>query len=67
MSGSDGTQQPGRQTPPQTYTKEHLANSTRPRSVTFRETLPRNPGGKVVKPLLRASEATGKTNGETSR
>ena len=63
MSGSDGTQQPGRQT----YTKEHLANFKTPRSVAFLETLPRNPGGKVVKPLLRASEATGKTNGETSR
>ncbi|WP_165605556.1 hypothetical protein [Mycolicibacterium mucogenicum] len=49
MSGSDGTQQPGRQT----YTKEHLANFKTPRSVAFLETLPRNPGGKVVKPELR--------------
>ncbi|GCA98978.1 hypothetical protein NCCNTM_26130 [Mycolicibacterium sp. NCC-Tsukiji] len=53
MSGSDGTQQPGRQTPPQTYTKEHLANFKTPRSVAFLDTLPRDPGGKVVKPQLR--------------
>jgi acyl-coenzyme A synthetase/AMP-(fatty) acid ligase len=73
MSGSDGTRQPGRQT----YTKEHLANFKTPRSVAFLETLPGNPGGKVVKPAFRASEATGKTsraseatgntNGEMSR
>jgi acyl-CoA synthetase (AMP-forming)/AMP-acid ligase II len=35
------------------YTREHLANFKAPRSVRFVETLPRNPGGKVVKPLLR--------------
>jgi len=35
------------------YTREHLANFTTPRSVEFLDLLPRNPGGKVVKPLLR--------------
>jgi HIP---CoA ligase len=35
------------------YTREHLANFKAPRSVTFLDVLPRNPGGKVVKPLLR--------------
>jgi HIP---CoA ligase len=35
------------------YTREHLANFKAPRSVRFVEALPRNPGGKVVKPLLR--------------
>jgi HIP---CoA ligase len=35
------------------YTRKHLANFKAPRSVRFVETLPRNPGGKVVKPLLR--------------
>ncbi|WP_319449284.1 MULTISPECIES: 3-((3aS,4S,7aS)-7a-methyl-1,5-dioxo-octahydro-1H-inden-4-yl)propanoate--CoA ligase FadD3 [unclassified Mycobacterium] len=35
------------------YTREHLANFKAPRSVTFLEALPRNPGGKVVKPQLR--------------
>lgn len=35
------------------YAREHLANFKAPRSVAFLETLPRNPGGKVVKPLLR--------------
>jgi acyl-CoA synthetase (AMP-forming)/AMP-acid ligase II len=35
------------------YTREHLANFKTPRSVRFVEALPRNPGGKVVKPLLR--------------
>jgi HIP---CoA ligase len=35
------------------YTKEHLANFKTPRSVAFMEVLPRNPGGKVVKPQLR--------------
>jgi acyl-CoA synthetase (AMP-forming)/AMP-acid ligase II len=35
------------------YTREHLANFKTPRSVAFRDALPRNPGGKVVKPLLR--------------
>jgi acyl-CoA synthetase (AMP-forming)/AMP-acid ligase II len=35
------------------YTREHLANFKAPRSVAFIDVLPRNPGGKVVKPLLR--------------
>ena len=35
------------------YTREHLANFKAPRSVEFLDALPRNPGGKVVKPLLR--------------
>ncbi|GBE67315.1 3-[(3aS,4S,7aS)-7a-methyl-1,5-dioxo-octahydro-1H- inden-4-yl]propanoyl:CoA ligase [Mycobacterium sp. MFM001] len=35
------------------YTREHLANFKTPRSVRFVDTLPRNAGGKVVKPLLR--------------
>jgi acyl-CoA synthetase (AMP-forming)/AMP-acid ligase II len=35
------------------YLREHLANFKAPRSVAFVDTLPRNPGGKVVKPLLR--------------
>src|ERR1700712_1775832 len=35
------------------YTRKHLANFKAPRSVVFVEVLPRNPGGKVVKPLLR--------------
>ena len=35
------------------YTKTHLANFKTPRSVEFLDVLPRNPGGKVVKPLLR--------------
>jgi acyl-CoA synthetase (AMP-forming)/AMP-acid ligase II len=35
------------------YTREHLANFKAPRSVKFLDVLPRNPGGKVVKPLLR--------------
>jgi acyl-CoA synthetase (AMP-forming)/AMP-acid ligase II len=35
------------------YTREHLANFKTPRSVRFVDALPRNPGGKVVKPLLR--------------
>ncbi|OBK19813.1 3-((3aS,4S,7aS)-7a-methyl-1,5-dioxo-octahydro-1H-inden-4-yl)propanoate--CoA ligase FadD3 [Mycobacterium asiaticum] len=35
------------------YTREHLANFKAPRSVRFVEALPRNPGGKVVKPQLR--------------
>jgi len=35
------------------YTREHLANFKTPRSVVFVDVLPRNPGGKVVKPLLR--------------
>ncbi|MDR3664836.1 MAG: FadD3 family acyl-CoA ligase [Mycobacterium sp.] len=35
------------------YTREHLANFKAPRSVAFLDTLPRNPGGKVVKPQLR--------------
>lgn len=35
------------------YAREHLANFKTPRSVKFLDVLPRNPGGKVVKPLLR--------------
>jgi HIP---CoA ligase len=35
------------------YAREHLANFKTPRSVEFLDGLPRNPGGKVVKPLLR--------------
>ena len=35
------------------YTREHLANFKTPRSVEFLDVLPRNPGGKVVKPELR--------------
>jgi acyl-CoA synthetase (AMP-forming)/AMP-acid ligase II len=35
------------------HTREHLANFKTPRSVEFLDVLPRNPGGKVVKPLLR--------------
>ncbi|MDT5265429.1 MAG: HIP---CoA ligase, partial [Mycobacterium sp.] len=39
------------------YTRQHLANFKTPRSVAFIDVLPRNPGGKVVKPQLR--EMTG--------
>jgi HIP---CoA ligase len=35
------------------YAREHLANFKVPRSVAFVDGLPRNPGGKVVKPQLR--------------
>jgi acyl-CoA synthetase (AMP-forming)/AMP-acid ligase II len=35
------------------HTREHLANFKTPRWVEFLDVLPRNPGGKVVKPLLR--------------
>jgi len=35
------------------YVREHLANFKTPRTVEFLDVLPRNPGGKVVKPLLR--------------
>ncbi|WP_395309759.1 3-((3aS,4S,7aS)-7a-methyl-1,5-dioxo-octahydro-1H-inden-4-yl)propanoate--CoA ligase FadD3 [Mycobacterium sp. AMU20-3851] len=35
------------------YTRQHLANFKVPRSVAFLDVLPRNPGGKVVKPQLR--------------
>jgi HIP---CoA ligase len=35
------------------YTREHLAKFKTPQSVAFLDVLPRNPGGKVVKPLLR--------------
>jgi acyl-CoA synthetase (AMP-forming)/AMP-acid ligase II len=35
------------------YCKQHLANFKVPRSVEFLDALPRNPGGKVVMPLLR--------------
>ena len=34
-------------------TREHLANFKAPRSVTFVDDLPRDPGGMVVKPQLR--------------
>ncbi len=37
------------------YTREHLANFKVPRSVAFLDVLPRNPGGKVVKPQLRGT------------
>ncbi len=35
------------------YAREHLANFKAPRTVTFLDALPRNAGGKVVKPQLR--------------
>ncbi len=35
------------------YTRKHLANFKAPRSVVFVDELPRNAGGKVVKPTLR--------------
>src|SRR6201991_1772876 len=35
------------------YTREHLANFKAPRSVRFVDALPRNAGGKVLKPQLR--------------
>src|ERR1700736_5988162 len=35
------------------YTREYIANFKAPRSVRFVDTLPRNAGGKGVKPLLR--------------
>ena len=35
------------------HARTHLANFKTPRSVEFLDALPRNPGGKVVKPLLR--------------
>ncbi|SON60256.1 3-[(3aS,4S,7aS)-7a-methyl-1, 5-dioxo-octahydro-1H-inden-4-yl]propanoyl:CoA ligase [Mycobacterium simulans] len=35
------------------YTRQHLANFKTPRSVRFVDALPRNAGGKVVKPQLR--------------
>src|SRR3954454_10837530 len=35
------------------YTREHLAKFKTPQSVEFMDALPRNPAGKVVKPLLR--------------
>src|SRR5699024_4532601 len=35
------------------YCAEHLANYKRPRSIVFRETLPRNASGKVLKRSLR--------------
>ena len=47
---------PGAQLDEQTviaHAREHLANFKAPRSVVFLDVLPRNPGGKVVKPLLR--------------
>ncbi|ORA33219.1 3-((3aS,4S,7aS)-7a-methyl-1,5-dioxo-octahydro-1H-inden-4-yl)propanoate--CoA ligase FadD3 [Mycobacterium aquaticum] len=36
------------------YAREHLANFKVPRSVEFLDVLPRNPGGKVIKPVLRS-------------
>lgn len=36
-----------------THTRTHLANFKAPRSVVFLDALPRNAGGKVVKPTLR--------------
>lgn len=38
------------------YTREHLANFKAPRSVRFVDALPRNAGGKVVKPQLREQD-----------
>jgi acyl-CoA synthetase (AMP-forming)/AMP-acid ligase II len=35
------------------YSRKHLAKFKTPQSVEFLDVLPRNPGGKVVKPLLR--------------
>ena len=35
------------------YTRRYLAKFKTPRTVEFLDVLPRNPGGKVVKPLLR--------------
>ncbi len=35
------------------YTRKHLANFKTPRSVVFIDEMPRNAGGKVVKPTLR--------------
>jgi acyl-CoA synthetase (AMP-forming)/AMP-acid ligase II len=35
------------------YTRVHLAKFKTPTTVEFLDVLPRNPGGKVVKPLLR--------------
>jgi acyl-CoA synthetase (AMP-forming)/AMP-acid ligase II len=35
------------------FAREHLANFKVPRSVAFRDTLPRNPSGKVLKTVLR--------------
>ncbi|OBK79816.1 3-((3aS,4S,7aS)-7a-methyl-1,5-dioxo-octahydro-1H-inden-4-yl)propanoate--CoA ligase FadD3 [Mycobacterium sp. 1164985.4] len=35
------------------YTRQHLANFKAPRSVEFLDALPRNAGGKVLKPQLR--------------
>ena len=35
------------------HARDHLANFKVPRSVSFLTALPRNAGGKVVKPLLR--------------
>lgn len=37
------------------YTRQHLANFKAPRSVRFVDELPRNAGGKVLKPQLRES------------
>jgi HIP---CoA ligase len=70
MSGSDGTLRPGAVLTEQDVianTKEHLANFKTPRSVAFLDTLPRNPGGKVVKPLLRGERSDGENKREMNR
>ena len=37
-----------------TFAKEHIADFKAPQYISFRdEALPRNPGGKVLKPVLR--------------
>jgi fatty-acyl-CoA synthase len=41
------------------YCREHLAAYKRPRHVRLVEALPRNPSGKVVKPVLRERYAPG--------
>ncbi len=41
------------------HTRAHLANFKVPRSVVFLDVLPRNPGGKVVKPTLREIDGRG--------
>ena len=41
------------------FCRERLANYKVPRRVEFRDTLPRNPSGKVLKYLLRAEAADG--------
>ena len=39
------------------YAREHIANFKVPRAVEFRDTLPRNPAGKVLKNVLREEVA----------